>query len=96
MFTLTNDGRTNRRAGSTPTVHHFTNSNSNTKNPTLHPISVQRYSSRMLPRTSFVKAALATRIPTVLPDPRATFYGRWIDLVGSCGTSTRTSFAPSL
>ncbi|KAJ6562824.1 hypothetical protein DFH09DRAFT_490566 [Mycena vulgaris] len=25
--------------------------------------------------------ALATRIPTVLPDPRATFYGRWIDLI---------------
>ncbi|KAJ6557979.1 hypothetical protein B0H19DRAFT_1149352 [Mycena capillaripes] len=25
--------------------------------------------------------ALATRIPTALPDPRATFYGRWIDLV---------------
>jgi hypothetical protein len=25
--------------------------------------------------------ALATRIPTVLPDPRATFYERWIDLV---------------
>ncbi|KAJ7916886.1 hypothetical protein B0H13DRAFT_1996823 [Mycena leptocephala] len=36
--------------------------------------------------TSFLDPALlppslATRIPTALPDPRATFYGRWIDLI---------------